>query len=263
MMALEPVVARIDVRRTMDAAVLNELVNDPAVREALPGSEPLDLSPLIDEPGNLAFYTGPRDTPDGALLLIAIGSGRYDVHSLFRPEARGRQAYELMRDVADFMFAATDCTDGRTTIPEPYRAARVAARRTGFRSLFTSPIPWGDAWVAAECLTLTLDHWALEESARTEPLGAWFHAQLEAAKHTAGSRGETHPHDPIHDRAVGAAGLMMQHGQPEKAVRFYNIWAACAHYASIALLRTRPIVVDLRDAIVEVRPDTLEVLRCR
>ena len=94
-------------------------------------------------------------------------------------------------------------------------------------------------------------------------LGAWFHAALEAAKEAAGTLRESHPVDAVHDHMVGAAVLMVRAGQVEKAVRVYNVWASSAQYAPIALLRTRPTVIDVQDAIVEAGPSGMEVLRCR
>jgi hypothetical protein len=46
-------------------------------------------------------------------------------------------------------------------------------------------------------------------------------------------------------------------------VRFYNIWASCSGYATITLVRQHPAIIDLLDAVVEVRAGSMEVLLCR
>ncbi|HLX21627.1 MAG TPA: hypothetical protein VKR23_15890 [Gaiellaceae bacterium] len=246
------------VRRTLDGARLTVVVNDPEVRPTIGGDGALDLTPLIQDPLNVCF-----ETDHGGILCLALGSGRYDVHSLFLPEGRGAEAFDAMQAVADYMFSATDCTEGRTTVPCAHRPAAFAARKAGFESRFTIAIPWtGGTPVTAEFFALPIERWALK-SPTTAPLGAWFHTQLADAKAAAGSPLPTHADDPVHDAIVGAVVLMVQAGNPEKAVRFYNVWAGCTQYAPIVLVRTRPIVLDVQDALVEASAGGFEVLRCR
>lgn len=250
------------VSRTMDARHLNTVANDPQVRGWLGGESsgetPVDLTALVEDPANVAFAT-----PHGGFLAVALGSGRYDVHSLFLPAGRGREAALAQRDALAYMFAATDATDLRTTVPTSNTAAAVFARRAGFEPLFTSRVPWtADTVVEAECCALSIDRWALK-CARAQALGTAFHAALEQVKKAHGSPCPTHPEDPVHDGMVGATALLLQAGNAEKAVRFYNVWASCAHYQQIALLRLRPILVDLGDAVIEVACGGMEVLRCR
>ncbi len=254
-----PWLTDLTVRRTMDTAYVNALANDPDVRPTLGGAGPLDCVSIVEDPAQVAF----RGVAGGAILCQAIGAGRYDAHTLFRPDERGVAAFAAMRDATDYMFARTDCTDVRTLVPEMHPGARVAARRTGFLELFACQIPWThDTRIPAVCYSLTLDRWALVISTRTPTIGAWFHAELEARKRRLTAHPPAHPPDPTHDRAVGAACLMIHGGQVAKGVAFYNTWAACARYAPITVLRTHPIILDIQDAILEVDADRLEVLRC-
>ena len=98
---------------------------------------------------------------------------------------------------------------------------------------------------------------------RLASLGAWFHQQLQAAKEASGSCLPVHVDDPTHDHMVGATLLMLVHGNAPKGVRFYNAWARFAGYAPIALLRERPVIVDVQDAIIEASLRHMEILQCQ
>jgi hypothetical protein len=236
----------------MDARHANAVANHPDVRPFLGGDGPIDMSALFSDPYNVAF-----ESEHGAMLLIALGSGVYDVHSMFLPDGQGKEAADLMRDVAQYMFTKTDCIEGRTLVPTENRGADVAARRSGFRPLFETR-----QGMSGTVFHLSIDRWALGcDAARA--VGETFHEQLTAAKQAAGSALEPHDDDPVHDYMVGATALMLQAGNVDKAVKFYNIWAGSAGYGLIAIVRSRPIVIDVRDAIVEVTHDGMEVLLCR
>src|SRR5712671_4024502 len=172
-------VPRRSVCRTMDVRHLNEVANHPDVRPGLGGDGVLDLRALIENPENLAF-----ETEHGGLIAVALGSGRYDIHTLFLPEGRGVESAEALQDIADIMFAATDCTDGRTTVPIDRREAAIAARRLGFWPLFQMGRPWtGGTTVMCDFFSLSIDRWALHTPTALV-IGDWFHQALERAKVT-------------------------------------------------------------------------------
>lgn len=242
----------------MDARRLNEIANDPDVRPTLGGDGELDLSPLVADVRNFAYLE-----QHGAIVCLALGSGVYDIHSMFRPAGRGLAALQVMRDVADALFSTTDCVEARTTVPEDNASAAVMARKVGFKPLFSTRVPWtGGQRVPADVFGWSLLGWALSSPAALE-LGGCFHDLLEDAKLDAGSVLEAHDDDEIHDRVVGAVGLMAMAGNGEKAIRFYNLWAQSAGYRPVELLQSRPIVVDLHDAIVQVDAHGMKVLTCR
>lgn len=56
---------------------------------------------------------------------------------------------------------------------------------------------------------------------------------------------------------------MIRAGQVAKGVQFYNRWASLAGYQSIAVLSVTPTILDVRDAVIEVRGGQMEVLQCR
>jgi hypothetical protein len=245
--------------RSLNVEHFNRIVNHETVRSQLGGDGTLDLTSIIDDVNNFAF-----ETEHGGFILWNLGSGRYDVHSLFLPEGRGVEAMRAMISVAAYMFTRTDCTEGRTTVPASNPGAMVLAKRGGFECRFElDRLPWklGET-VKASFLALTLEKWALTAP---EPIhaGRWFHDQLEAAKQAAGSTSPVHVDEAVHDRIAGAALLMVRGGQPEKAVAFYNAWAMTTRYATIGLRSKRPIVLDIGDALIEANGDAMEILTCR
>jgi hypothetical protein len=243
----------------MDAGHFTRIANDPSVRPWLGGRGPIDFTPILEDPANLAFAS-----PHGGIVAVALGSGRYDIHTLFLEAGRGREALETARAVSQFLFTRTDCLEGRTTVPALNRAGRGLALRVGFERRFDSLLPWTDGdRIEAGFFSLTLERWALTAPS-TAAVGAAFHAELARAKREVGSTLPAHPDDPVHDRMVGAAALLVVGGQAEKGVRFYNVWAQCAQYAPITLVRAHPPILDVVDAVVTVTTvGSFEVLRCR
>ena len=248
----------IGIRRTMDPAHLNRVANHPDVRPWLGGDGVLDLSTLITNPDNIAVVS-----EHGGFIGVAQGYGRYEVHSLFTPERQGLETLSAMRAGLDYMFAATDCLELVTKIPEGNRAAAALALRAGFEVRWTAPLKWtGGQTVAADFLGLTLERWALR-SPQTPTLGEWVHECLTHAKASVGSVLPVHPDDPVHDRIVGASAWMLRNGNVQKAVSFYNQWARFSEYAQITVLCDQPIVIDVQDAILECRATEVEVLSCQ
>lgn len=248
--------------RSMDVAHFDRIANDPDVRPSLGGGDvPIDLA----KAGALEVRNYAFKTTNGGFLLWALGSGRYDVHSLFLPAGRGPEACAAMREVSAYMFTHTDCTEGRTTVPEGNSAAMALALRGGFEKRFElERMPWTPegGTVKATFLALTLEKWALTSQA-AKVAGHWFHDCLSAAKDQAGSMQPIHPDEAVHDAMVGAVVLMTLGGQAAKAVAFYNAWALTTRYAPIALISKAPVVIDLVDAVVEAGANHMEILLCR
>lgn len=217
--------------RTLDAARLNMVANDPNVRPLLGGEGPIDLSPLVSDPANYALVG-----PDGGFLYVRLGDGLYEVHTTHRgrPRAVLREALESL----EYMFVHTDCNTVWTKTP--HSAAQHLCDLTGFRQLH------------GDLRALTLDEWALTSPA-TLRAGKEFHNALEI---------KSHADDPLHDRIAGAAYLMMANN-PHKAVWFYNrmaqfLWGP---NSTIRLISLSPLVVDIRDAVLEIGSGLKVLLR--
>lgn len=245
--------------RTMDATALNAVANHPDVRPWLGGGDaPIDLTALLEDPANLAGVS-----EHGGFLAVAQGPARYEVHSLFRPDRRAGETVRAMRAAVDYIFATTDATELVTKVPETNTPAAGLAQLAGFAKLFTMTVPWGRETTATMHFhRLTIDEWALRTPV-ARLLGTWFHDAVVAAKTAAGSTRPTHADDETHDRMAGATVLLVRGGQPQKAVDFYNRWAAFTGYVPIRLLRAHPIVIDIDDVVLEARLNEMEILTCQ
>jgi hypothetical protein len=157
------------------------------------------------------------------------------------------------------MFTRTDCVAITSKVPRNNRAAKGFAIRGGLTTVFERE---ASTFGPCEYVELPILKWAMRTK-ELEDHGERFHDLIEAAKLESGSQLEIHGHDPAHERAVGAALLMFERGQPVKATDFYNRWANLAGYAEITLLSQAPVTVDIVDAIVGLGPDGMEVQLCR
>ena len=243
-------------RRTMDAARLNAVANDPAVRPYIGGDGPIDLTALLANPENVAF-----ETDGGGFVFAKLEFGRYELHTLFLEGHRGAGVLALFADATRYLFAATDCLEIVTKAPASNKPADFMARRAGFSVLFERDGAWADG-SKVTYLSLTLDRWIAQDDA-LEAEGGGFHDLLAAAKAATGSALPVHPHDAAHERAVGAAVLMLKAGNPQKACFTYSRWARLAGYAPVELLSVSPPLVDVRDAIITLQDAEIEVLLCR
>lgn len=246
------------IRRTMNPAFLNLVANDATVREWLGGDGPIDMSALIVDPNNVAV-----ESAHGGFLGVNQGFGRYEIHSFFLTAGRGTETMDAMQAGLDYLFANTDAVELVTKVPKANGAAAGLAIRAGFERRFTSTLEWTKGYrVEADFLSLSIDRWALR-STDADAYGHWFHEALAEAKRHEGSEAPVHADDSVHDRMVGATILMLSAGNVLKAAKFYNAWAQFAQYASIQLLSQQPAVLDIQDAIIEVRPSEMEILTCR
>lgn len=241
------------IRRTFDPAFLNEVANDPAVRPGLQGAGAVDLTGIVANPSNYALQSD-----YGGFVLTLHEPGVYEVHSLFLP-GHGTHPVRAMREAEEWMFTRTDCHAVLSRVPASNKAAKGFAITGGLRPLFHR----NDALLGlCEYVHLPLMRWAMD-NADLERVGEAFHEFLEAEKGNGGSSLPAHPHDPAHERAVGAASLMIQRGQAAKGVAFYNSWARFAGYAELVLLSTAPLVLDVQDAVVGFGDQGMEMLLCR
>lgn len=236
------------VRRTFDPKFLNSVINHPDVRPWLEGEGELDISHQAYNPANFVLQT-----ELGGFLLICHEPGRYEVHSQFLP-GHATHPVRAMQAAQEWMFTRTDCEAIVSKIPDGNKAAKGFALVGGLRPIFRRE--------GAEYVELTLMDWAMRTPS-LEAHGERFHDLLESAKIAGGSERPIHPHDPAHERAVGAALLMIERGQPAKGVGFYNRWARQAGYAEIALISASPPTVDAVDAVVGLGETGMEVLLCR
>lgn len=243
------------IKRTMDATFLNQVANHPEVRPWLGGEGSLDLTEAANNPANILL-----EADGGGWVLHPIMPGVYELHTMFLPEARGRSYFAAAAEALRWMFTQTDALEIVTRCPDDNGGARMAASVVGFRERFRREDAWKPG-VGVSYQVFSVDDWFVRDK-ECLAAGRAFHEALEAAKLAAGSTLPVHPEDEAHDRAVGACTLMIRGGYMAKGVSFYCRWASFAGYATIEALS--PTLVDVRDAIIEVRADgTMGVLTCR
>lgn len=248
------------VRRTMDPRRLNEVANHPDVRPWIGGEKPIDLADLAKDPRNFLL-----EAQHGGWIFARHEPGTYELHTLFLPQGRGKACLQAWRAAERWIWSSTDAREIVTRVPRHNAGAAFAARLCGFKERFTRErafkTPAGEL-EAVSYQARAIDDWWPRDAAALEA-GVVFHAQLEVAKVLADSGLGDHPEDQAHDRAAGAACLMMAAGNPRKAAWFYNRWAALAGYAPITLLSEAPLVVDVgAGVVVQVQEGRMEVVRC-
>lgn len=117
------------ITRTTDAARLNAVINDPAVRPWFGDGDTLDLAPIVRDPWNICL-----ECDRGGFLCLNWENGWYDVHALFRPHD-GQFAVAAMRHALRYLFRETDAQVLVGAVKPGNRTARWLAVIGGF-------VPW-------------------------------------------------------------------------------------------------------------------------
>ena len=163
--------------------------------------------------------------PRGGFLFHRLGTGYYEVHTLFLPKTHD---VDLMaRQALHYMFTATDAMEIVTRVPADLPHALALAKRGGFTERFRRFAAWPrDGFdVDVAYLGLTVDEWARENPDLRE-LGEQFHLRHDH---------KNHPEDPIHDVFVGLGLACWQANQPDKGLWLYNRWAMFAGYEPLVM----------------------------
>lgn len=254
-----------DLTRTFDPTVLNDIVNDPSVRPwIVPGSstEPLDLAPLVGDWRNVVLHNG---TKHAAILAHWQEPGIYEIHTQALPQARGAPLVDFVHAVLHWLYTRTEALELQTKVPEGNKAALGLVRSIHGRKRFERP----DGWLDAHDVPMPCSYWSLSwwDWLGTSPLiaarGEWFHDKLENLKALHGSPAPVHAPDLAHNRAVGATVDMILAGQLDKGVALYNRWARFAGYAPLVLLSHAPTVIDIHEATLLVRDGDFEIIQTR
>lgn len=240
----------IDLARVSDAGRLNAIINDPSVYPLVRGAAegPLDLGPVIADPRHVALMA-----EHGGCVFIQHQPGIFEVHTQILPVGRGAWAVAMVRQALYWMFTRTDAVEIWTRCPKGNLGARALARAVGGAFEFTAQRGWiqDGAVIQADIFALRIQDWMKTASGLVE-VGEWFHESLKREFERTGRPEETHPDDGVHDRYVGLAVEMIRNGQPYKGAIFYNRFAAMAGYEKVRILSVDPVVVDIRNAILEV-----------
>lgn len=240
------------VRRTIDRDYINSIVNASEVLPwvKLPDQDFLDISELIDDKNIVLAFDG------GCFIFVYHEPGLYEVHSQALKNARGKTTLLAARAAAKELFLTTECVEIVTKVPVNNLAAKGLTLAMHFSMLFSRKSwPTVDGMIDCGYYGLKIDEWIKTHDFPLR-LGRWFHNRLQRLKE------HNHEDEEIHDRYVGASLGMALSGQPHKAEWLYNRWARFAGYETVELLNLNPLVIDIREAIVQIDTD-LRILKCR
>lgn len=173
----------------------------------------------------------------GCFLADALEQGAFGIHTNFLPSARGAHAIEQSADALRLAFTATPAEVLYTKVAGQ-RATALFAHIMGFHDTFKQ----GDM----QFMRMDLDDWILRDPL-VETQGEAFHTLLGDLA--------THGADPVHDRFVGAAWLMLSGLQYEKAERVYGRWARHAGYEPFRFISAEPPRIDIGTAVLTLRPE--------
>lgn len=260
--------APINVRRSLDAAEINPVLNDPSVFPYVStlGIERLDVSDFVADQRNVLLMG-----EGGGILALWQEPGIYEIHTAFLTDESSREtradSYVLNFSLAAYrwMFAHTDCLYLLTRIPAHNRAALWIAPHAGWVKEFERKAAW--ATIAGELVdvayyALRYDDW-VRKTLDLMRVGREFHQMLAVELAREGKAEEGHADEDCHDLHVGACIEMVIGGQVEKAVAFYNRWARFAGYGLIQLVSREPILIDVGTALVTIKNGALKVVMVR
>lgn len=234
--------------RIFNSKHLNEIANDPRIRPWLGGTGEIDLTAALSAPANFAY-----GDEDGGFVLMNLGYGRYEVHTILRYGVR--DARTRAQEMLDYMFIHTDALEIVTKVPKNNPRAGALAAGCGFLQLWERPNGW-EGQHGLSFRKLDLDLWA-SECYTAEVEGEAFHRKLEHLIP------ENHPEDQNHDMAVGVALLMVKAGNVDKALTFYNKWAVFAGYGQVQLISQNPLIIDMGTEFLVFKNGELEDIQCR
>jgi len=219
-----------------DNALLTSIVLHPDVH-ATNGRGAFDPSNYTAHPKNFAVIV-----EGGCFLADALERDAYAIHTNFLPEARGASALAECAEALRFAFTQSDAEVLYTRAES--RHVALFAQAMGFKPTYKH----GDM----QFMRMDIDDWVLRD-AQVEAEGEDFHLVLEANGHL------THGADPVHDRFVGAAVLMLRSVQYEKAERVYGRWARQAGYRPFAFISADPPRVDIGTCVLRLAPGSFTI----
>lgn len=244
------------ISRSFDADRINKIVNDPSIYRWVKGYAlgKLDLSGVVADHDNYLLMG-----EHGGVLFCEIQFGMYEAHTQILPAGRGEWAVNTVRAAVHWMFANTGAVEILSKCP--HRKAKALAHAVGLRPDWTVKRGWviDNDPVPADVYAIRVQDWMRDATGLVER-GRWFHERLESEYARLGKSEPLHDEEASHNRYVGAALEMMFGGQLDKAVIFYNRWAAMSEYAPVAIVSRNPVVIDIRDALIGVGNQDIRVL---
>lgn len=250
------------IQRHFTAHSINMVVNDPSVFDWVRGvgTARLDVTPALQNHSNVLLMG-----EYGGVLFLKHQPGVYEAHTQVLPAGRGQWTLDMVNEALKWMFTSTDCVDIMTRVPKGNLAARALAKAIHGRCEFRVEKGWvkNDQIIPVDVFSLRIQDW-MATAPGLEQYGEDFHDKL-VEEYTKMGKDvpNIHPDDPVHDRYVGAAFLMVGNGQPHKGVLFYNRWAGIAGYAPISVVSDDPVVIDIQESLLAAKDGSFYVLRVK
>jgi hypothetical protein len=239
--------------RDRDAKHLNEVVNHPSVLPFVKGTAepPLDFSEVVNDPSNVLLMG-----EHGGVLFQQHQQGLYEGHVQVLPSGHGTWAIDMLRAALHWMFCRTEAVEIVARSPKGFRSSRTLIKSVGGKYQFTVKDSWAfqGRVISTDIFSLPIQDW-LATAPGLEEKGQWFEHGL---REQFGRLNQPIPQkidDTSHLRAVGLAYEMFRGSQPQKAVIFYNRWAALAEQPKIGIVSWRPLAINVNDALVILRDD--------
>lgn len=135
------------ITETVDAAIVNAVANSPDVRPYIGGVGYLDVTPVLENPLNVALWGD-----HGGWLYAWSAPGVYEVHTLVLPSGRGAWARKAAKQSLA-MMADRDATMIWTRIRRDLRHVRAFAVMCGLRSAGVASFDLGDGAHDYELMT--------------------------------------------------------------------------------------------------------------
>lgn len=250
------------IKRHHTADCVNLVINDPSVYDWVRGNfdGKIDVSQTVADPQNVLLMG-----EHGGVIFLKHQPGIYEAHTQVLPAGRGTWAKDMVNEAVHWMFCNTDAMDIMTRVPHGNYAARALTKTIKGGSLeFHIERGWykDGKVIPADIYSIRLQDW-MAHTPGLEERGHWFHERLTEEYKRLGHEEAIHADDPVHDRYVGATVDMIMGGQTEKAVVFYNRWAGMAGYLPFGIASLDPLVIDIQEALLEIRGDTFWVLRVK
>lgn len=217
-------------RRTFSADFINSVLMDESVSEGAEILGTADISQIASNPENVVLVN-----EYGGFIIIKKMPGVYEYHTQFLPDGRGKKAFKAAHESLLYMFTKTDCERviTRVNVNNP-SVQRFTEKFMGLEGTNQG----------YHYYQLNIDSW-IKVSQQCLNRGHKFHETVQ--EHT------NHGEDSIHDHYVGAACLMAEAGNFNKAQYFYNRWAVMSGYEPIYIISEMPTVLKIGDMILNER----------
>lgn len=246
----------IKLERQTNADRINYIVNHPAVRPWTNelGKGILDMSKDVANQKNYVLMG-----EHGCIIFYEIMHGLYEAHTQVLPEGRGEWAKDLVDACAEYMFTRTSAFELMTRVPSRHVAAKALTIYTGMKLEFIrkNECMFRGKKGDVEIYSYRIQDWMTFAKGMQEK-GKIFHDKLHAEAARLNITEKPHDEDPSHNQYLGTCISMVQAGQLEKALIFYNRWAVAARHECVTITSINPPTVKFDIGLLKFHGNEIE-----